>query len=424
MKIEDTSAQDTVLSPKSRSRLYIVLAVSAVAILVIGSLVAPYVSRFLSADRTVSFDRLTIATVMRNDLVHDIAVSGNIVAGVSPTLYAPHEGNVTYTIEVGDNVVADEIVAVIDSPELASLLTQEEKALSRLELDGEEQKLSARQKKLENQRQRDLALVDLTAARREAKRAEQAYAAEAISELDMQKATDELQSAELTFKHAEAFAELDIDRLEFNDRNTQVELEQQRLRVAEVRRQVGELSIRSPINGVVGTRFVDQKAWVASSQPVLSVIDLTEFEVETEVPENYADDLAAGMKAEITIGSKVHEAVLASISPEVIDNHVVARLRFDGSTPSGLRQRQRLSARIFLEVRPDVITVVRGSFLQSNGGRVAYVVSDGMATRRQIRTGAKSLRAVEITQGLQPGEQIVVSSNDIFRDAETVLLSP
>jgi HlyD family secretion protein len=68
--------------------------------------------------------------------------------------------------------------------------------------------------------------------------------------------------------------------------------------------------------------------------------------------------------------------------------------------------------------------VQRGQFLDSGSGRLAYVVSDDrVARRRQIQTGAYSLGAVEILDGLQPGETIVISNLDPFRGAETVLLT-
>jgi HlyD family secretion protein len=68
--------------------------------------------------------------------------------------------------------------------------------------------------------------------------------------------------------------------------------------------------------------------------------------------------------------------------------------------------------------------VQRGQFLDSGGGRIAYVVGvDGMAVRREIETGARSLAAVEIVSGLEAGDRIVISNIDPFRSAETVLLT-
>ena len=98
------------------------------------------------------------------------------------------------------------------------------------------------------------------------------------------------------------------------------------------------------------------------------------------------------------------------------------RLRH-GDQPPGLRQNQRLSARIVLDTRENVLMVERGPFLEQDGGRFAWVVDGRSASRRPIQTGASSLGAVEIVSGLQQGEKIVVSGSDLFGDAERVTIN-
>ncbi len=217
--------------------------------------------------------------------------------------------------------------------------------------------------------------------------------------------------------------ELDNERLEFELQTSQLAREQQQLLVDDLARQVSELIIESPVNGIVGNLLVDQKTNVARNQPVVSVVDLTAFEVEIQVPESYADDLAIGMQAEVRAGTEISQATLVAVSPEIIDNQVTGRVRFSKEAPAGLRQNQRLTTRILLEEKFDVVMVQRGQFIDSGNGRVAYVLENGIAYRRPIMIGATSLSHVEVLEGLQPGENIVVSSTEIFNSAETVLIN-
>jgi HlyD family secretion protein len=85
--------------------------------------------------------------------------------------------------------------------------------------------------------------------------------------------------------------------------------------------------------------------------------------------------------------------------------------------PAGLRQNQRVSVRMILDSREGVLKVERGAFIDSGGGRVAYVVRDGRAVRTPISVGSSSVTEVEIQSGLAEGEQIVVSSLDPFQGA-------
>ena len=91
--------------------------------------------------------------------------------------------------------------------------------------------------------------------------------------------------------------------------------------------------------------------------------------------------------------------------------------------PAGLRQNQRVSVRILMDQRDDVLKLERGGFYEAGGGATAYVVQDGVAEQRPITTGAVSVREVEITGGLAEGDQVVISDTEDFGNVPRVLLA-
>ena len=107
----------------------------------------------------------------------------------------------------------------------------------------------------------------------------------------------------------------------------------------------------------------------------------------------------------------------------MVRNQVLARVRFDGKQPAGLRQNQRLTARILIEEKPNVLMLPRGSFVENEGGRAAYVMDGSVAVRRPIQLGATSVSAVEILSGLKPGERVVIAGTDAFENAERVSIN-
>jgi HlyD family secretion protein len=386
--------------------------------------VAPSVKRWANATVSVPFERVRTATVTRGDLVRDVSVQGRVVAAVRPTLYATAPGTISLQAEAGERVIAGQVLATVDSPELTNQLQQAEASLAQRKLDLERQRIESRQLALEKRKAADLAEVALIAARREKRRADVAKERGVIPDIDFEKAQDDLRNAELAYEHANADADLYDERLSFELRASAFEVDQQELVVADLERRVDNLSINSPVDGIVGDLLVDHKAAVTRDTPVMAVVDLSRFEIDVLVPEGYADDLAIGMTADIQSGGQRFEGELVAVSPEVVNNQVAARVRFVGESPLGLRQNQRLTTRILLAEYADVVMVQRGQFLDTGGGRMAYVVSeDRVAERRQIRTGAYSLGAVEILAGLEPGETIVISNLDPFRGADTVLLT-
>jgi HlyD family secretion protein len=291
-------------------------------------------------------------------------------------------------------------------------------------MELERQRIESRQLALDKRKAADLAEVALIAAKREKRRADQANAVSVISVIDFEMAQDELRNAELAYEHAVADANLFDERLAFELKVSELKLQGQTLLVEDLQRQVDDLSIESPVSGIVGDLLVSQKAAVSRDMPVMAVVDLSRFEIEAQVPESYADDLGIGMTAEIIVGNERFLGKLVAVSPEIVNSQVGSRIRFGDRMPKNIRQNQRLTTRILIEERPGVLMLQRGQFLESGGGRTAYVLDgEGLAIRTRITIGARSLSAVEIADGLNEGDRVIISSVDQFRGADSVLIT-
>ncbi len=422
--IRDTSAQDQVLAkPAGRGRLpRWAWPAAGAALLVLG--IVWVVVQWLGGARSYDASRLRIAEVTRGDLVRDISADGRVIAANSPTLYAIAAGTVSLKVVAGDKVAKGQELAVIDSPELRSKLVQEESTLASLEAEAGRARLDAQIARLTARKALDQAQIDHTAALRDLERYQRAYDGGAVSKNELNRAEDEVKKAQIGLGSAHKDFDLQAAGAGLDARNKQLLADRQRAVVAEARRQVDALTLRAPFDGQVGQVQVQQRANVAQNAPVLGVVDLTRFEVEIRVPESFARDLAIGMPAQLASGrGEPFAAEVAAVSPEVVNGEVTARLRFKDTQPPGLRQNQRMSARILLDTRRDVLMVDRGPFLEQGGGASAWVMDGDVAVKRPIRTGASSLGAVEIVEGLQEGDRVVVSGSDLFGDAERVVVN-
>lgn len=422
--IRGTEGQDRVVdqAPRRQRRQVVIggLLLAAAALIAVAW---PAYRDFAAADKSVARARLRLATVSRKNFVRDLAVSGRVVAAVKPTIYAPAVGVVTLRVAAGDAVSAGDVLAEVESPELDSQLAQERSTLQRMESSLGRQKIDARKQEAKSQQVADLAAVALAAAERELRRAEESWGQGLISKQAYERAQDELVKARVQADHSKQDARLESESLAFELRTMELDRQRQKLVVTELERRVEQLRLVSPVSGIVGDLSVEQRAAVGRDQPLMSVVDLSAFQIEAQVPQEYADDLTPGMAAQVSVGSEAYAAAIASVSPEVSDNQVRARLRFADTVPEGLRQNQRVSARVVLASVDNTLTVQRGPFVDSGGGRIAYVVQNNLAVRRSIRTGATSIGEVEITEGLTEGEQIVISDVGQFEGAETVLLT-
>ena len=418
--IRDTSAQDVLLEKSSR-RGWLKWAVTAAIGLGVIFVLGSTLSTWMSAEASVSADRIRTAIVNRGDLVRDLNVQGRVVAAVSPTLYSPATGTVTLEVLPGDSVSIGQVLATIDSPEVRSEFLQEHSTLDSLSAELEREKIQARKAQVTSQQTIDLARVKLTAAEREMRRADKSIETNAISEIDYERARDELARAKVEYNHAVQDSQLEGESLEFETETRELAVGRQELVVNELQRRVDGLAIRSPVNGIVGNVEVTQKAVVTQNAPLVTVVDLTAFEVEIRIPEAYADDLGLGLAGEVQYNGTGFRGELVSLSPEVVNNEVVGRIRFADETPPGLRQNQRVTVRVMMDELIGVLKLQRGAFADGGGGRLAFVLSEnGLAERRNIRLGARSAAEVEVISGLAEGDEVIISSIAEFTDFETI----
>jgi HlyD family secretion protein len=420
--IRDTSQQDAVIAPPPgqalRRRAVRIAAAVGAAALCFGLF-----STWRSSEASVSASRLRIAEVTRGTLVRDASVNGRVVAAVSPTLYAKASSTVNLKVAAGDTVKKDQVLAVLESPDLSDALKREVSTYEGLKAEVARQGILARKQKLLAQRDADTAEIERLSAQRTLERYQSVGDLGIIAKIDYQKAKDALQSAQIRAKHAAEASALEGDDVQLVLKTKTNELERARLSMEEAKRRVDELTVRAPVDGFIGTLNVQNRMVVAANAPLMTLVDLSRLEIEVEVPETYVADMGLGMNAEIQLPSGTATGKLSALSPEVVKNMVLARVRFDGQQPKGLRQSQRVTARLLIEEKPNVLMVARGPFVEQDGGRYAYVVHDGIAVRTPITMGATSISAVEILSGLKQGDKVVVAGTDAFNNAARISIN-
>ena len=421
--LRDTTGQDRVIERPNPWRRHRTLAVAlAVAAAGLGVLTV-YLMKYSGAGVSVSRERLSIATVERGSFVRDVAADGQVVAAVSPTLYANVAGTVTLKVHAGDTVSQSQELATIDSPDLTAKLSQEDATLQGLSIDWRRARLDAEHRLLQLRDAYTEAQVDQMTAQRELDRSRKAYELGAYSELQTLRAEDSLEKAKFAFAQAKMNYESQPTLNRFDVDSKKALLDRQQFMVTDLKRQVEALSVRSPVDGQIGQVQVPDRASVAKDAPLLTVVDLSALEVEIKIPESMARDLRPGMKADLEGDGRRWQGTVSGISPEVVNGQITTRLRFGDDKPAGLRQSQRLAVRILIDRRDNVLMVDRGSFMDQEGGGFAYLVHDNVAERHPVSLGAASIAKVEILEGLGEGDRIVINGTDAFNNAERVILT-
>jgi HlyD family secretion protein len=421
-RMRGTEAQDAPVSESRpwwhRQRMPLALGGAALVLL----LFAWLLHGWLRSGQILERERLRIVSVSRGHFVRDVAAEGTVVAAVNPTLFAIAPGTVTYTVRAGDTVKPGDVLATLDSPELNNEGQREQATLDSLDAALARQQIEIRRAILTSQQQADLAQVAIKAAERELKRSQWAWDQRVISERDYVRSIDDASTARLNFDHARAAAGLERDSLALELRTKRLERDRQALLVQGLSQRREQLTVRSPVAGMVANLAEPQKTRVAADAPLLTVVDLSAFEIEFQVAETYAGEIKPGMSADITVEGREVPGVVTAISPEVRQNQVTGRLKFVNGQPPRLRQNERTAVRIVLDERDNVLKFERGSFIDDST-QALYLVHGARAQRVPVVLGAASVTEIEVIRGLAEADQVIISDMRDSNQAPEVAIS-
>ncbi len=190
------------------------------------------------------------------------------------------------------------------------------------------------------------------------------------------------------------------------------------------RESLAALTIRSPASG----QLTALDAYVGQSKApgaVLGQVDsLDRFKLTAQVDEFYLGRIALGQAALFALGGRDYQATIVKIHPKVTDGTIKVDLHFKGTAPPGITVGQAIDTRLELGGASTALLLPNGPFFQDTGGTWAFVLTpDGRyATRRSIELGERNPDYVEVLQGLSPGQKVIISSYQGFKDVERVEL--
>jgi HlyD family secretion protein len=366
--------------------------------------------------RVVSVKSLELATVTRGSIADEVPARGSVIAPVSPTLYSAASGTVTYLVHAGDGVSKGQVLARLSSPELENEYERERTALESMDAEFAQERIELQQQLFTNQAQANLAAVSMNAELRELERSQQAWMLRVISEREYETAYDSFTIARLNFEQARRNSVLERERILLGLRTSGLRRDSQALVVAGLRQRIEELTVRSPVDGLVAELGQPDQTRVAPSVPLARVVDLTALAIRFQVAESLADGIKPGLPAKITLDGQTANGMVTALSPDVQDGWVTGRARFVGPQPLGMRQNEQVALRIVLRQHDHVLEVERGSFLGPRS-RYVYLLHGDEIIRVPVELRSASISNVEVLRGLSAGDQIVISDPSGFGDA-------
>ena len=201
-------------------------------------------------------------------------------------------------------------------------------------------------------------------------------------------------------------------------------LDNMRKNVLLVRDRKNKLEVRSAIDGELGLLDVELGQNIAAGQNIGQINDLSDFKVQAQIDEHYIDRVRPGLSASFSRGGKIYLLRVRKVYPEVRNGTFRTDFVFVGERPAQMRSGQTLYVELALGKSQQATLIPRGTFFQTTGGNWIFVLdkSGRKAYRRNISIARQNPQYYEVTDGLEPGERVITSGYETFKDNEVLVI--
>ena len=369
---------------------------------------------------------ISVGTVARGEFNDYIRVTGQ-VQPITTVQLSPLEAGIVerLVVEEGASVRKGDVLVELSNTSLTLEILNSEAELAEKQNILRNTLISMEQQKLDLRLDKVQLDLDVERKRRTWQQNEELYRSNLIAREDW------LQSKE-DYELAAKKRELNIERQIQDSLYRTVQIEQMEDNLANmkrnmelIRQRIGNLQVKSPIDGEVGLLDVVLGQSVTSGQKIGQVNDLSDYKVEAEIDESYIDRVRAGLDATFERQDTAFTMRLRKVYPEVRNGQFRADFTFVGAHPRNIRSGQTYYLHLELGQPTDAVIIPRGSFYQSTGGAWIYVVvpEGDRAYKRPIRIGRQNPQYYEVLEGLEPGERVIVSGYENYGANDVLILN-
>jgi len=372
----------------------------------------------------VDKSQITIASVLADKFQEFIPVDG--VVFPRNTIYIDAvQGGFVEKVYVEDGALlekGDTIMKLANANMELRMMEQETRIFEAIN-NLQNTKIGLEQNKFYRQKEIIDLQYQIDLARRDFERKEILYKEEVISNKEFEDAKRE---NDFTIKQLDISMQLKkLDSISTATWSKQIDMTISRMQdnLDMLRANLENLYIKSPTDGQLSS-FSVELGETKSAGEHLGQIDMRDgFKLKANIDERYISRVYIGQLAEFDFAGKTYYLAIGKIYTDVTNGSFQVDLYFEGEHPDQIKRGQTVQLRLSFSSATDAVIVKRGGFFQETGGNWIYFVdpSGTFATKRKIRIGRQNTNFYEVMEGLEPGEQVIISSYDSFGSKEKLV---
>jgi HlyD family secretion protein len=412
----------TGVAAKKRKRRIIIIGASVLGLI----LATIAISRLKPAVPSVDRSTVWIDTVKRGPMVRQVRGLGTLVPEDIRWIPANTEGRVEkINIWPGTHVEPDSVILELTSPELQQAGHDAELQATAAEAELTTLRTTLQRELLDQEATTAKVKSDYEQAKMERETNDQLAKNGLIAELQYK--TSKVKEAELANRN-----EIEKKRLQFAHESIDPQLASKQAAVDQAKQlaklkadQVEALHVRAGMSGVLQQLPVQIGQRMKIGDNLARVADPTKLKAQIKIAETQAKDIQLGQKATVDTRNGVAKGHVTRVDPAVEQGTVTVEVAFDEPLPKGARPDLSVDGTIELEHLDDVIYVGRPAFGQENNtvGMFKLVNGTSEAVRTPVKLGKSSVNTIQIMEGLQPGDQVILSDTSAWDSHDRIRLN-
>jgi RND family efflux transporter MFP subunit len=415
---------DIIREQKPKKKKRILQASAAVVVLV---LITWGLSSLKPAAPTVDRSVVWVDTVQRGTMVRAVRGNGTLVPEQMRWITAVTAGRIEKRyLQPGATIDSTTVILRLSNPDVEVQLLQSQQQLSQAQTQ-----LITLRSQLETQRLTQQGIVAQTRTQYlDAKRIYDQNQRlhdrnpDLVAQAELERSRELAQELETRLELAEK--ELAVSESTYEEQITAQEEQIQRLRaiVQFNTERLRSLEVTAGVSGVLAELPVQEGEWVQAGGTLARVVQPGRLKAEVRIPQTQAQDIVVGQRAYIDTRNDTIVGEVARIDPAVQNAAVLIDVRLPEDLPKSARPDLSIDGTVEIERLEDVIYVGRPAFGQANA-RVGIfkLVEDGnYAERVSVQLGASSVNEIEVVEGLQPGDVVILSPMDQWDGYDRVRL--
>ena len=374
---------------------------------------------------TIDATDITISDVTRGKFDDYVRLNGQVLP-IQVVQISPEEGGIVRekVVEEGTRVRKGDVILRLSNSNLDLQILNAEAELAEKQNLLRNTQVAMQQDRLNNRTEQATLDTDCDRKRRAYEQNARLYKERLISkEVYLQSRED--------YKLARRKQSLILQRLKQDSLYRHVQMAQMednldnmRKNVLLVRDRKNKLLVRSAIDGELGLLDVELGQNIAAGQNIGQINDLSDFKVQAQIDEHYIDRVRPGLSASFSRGGKTYRLRVRKVYPEVRNGTFRTDFVFVGERPAQMRSGQTFYVELALGKSQQATLIPRGTFFQTTGGNWIFVLdkSGRKAYRRNISIARQNPQYYEVTDGLEPGERVITSGYEAFKDNEVLVI--